>query len=74
MSKLIGILTAAALAFAESGFVYAADDQQGQQSGQSADSAKRQQEYMSALKRCEPLTGSDKQQCIEAAKKKYGEM
>ena len=79
MSKLMGILTAATLAFAASGFVYAADEQQGQpraepQSNQPADSAKREQEYMAALKRCEPLTGADKQKCIEAAKKKYGEM
>ena len=79
MSKLMGILTATALAFAVSGFVYAADEPQGQpraepQSNQPADSSKREQEYMAALKRCEPLTGGDKQKCIEAAKKKYGEM
>jgi hypothetical protein len=80
MSKLMGILTAATLAFAVGGFAYAADEpQQGQpraepQSNQPADSSKREQEYMAALKRCEPLYGADKQKCIEAAKKKYSEM
>ena len=79
MGKLMGILIAAVLAFAASGFVYAADEPQSQpraepQSNQPADSSKREQEYMAALKRCEPLAGADKQKCIETAKKKYGEM
>jgi hypothetical protein len=84
MSKLIGTLTAAALALALSGFAYAADEPQpgtqGQpkaeqsQPGQSGDAAKREQDYMAALKRCESLSTSDKQKCVEAAKKKYGEM
>jgi hypothetical protein len=84
MSKLIGMLTAGALALSLSGFAYAADEPQpgtqGQpradqtQPGQSGDSAKREQEYLTALKRCESLGGADKQKCIEAAKKKYSEM
>jgi len=84
MSKLIVTLTAGALAFAMSGFAYAADEPppgtQGQpraeqsQPAQSGDTAKREQEYLTALKRCEPLSGADKQKCIDAAKKKYGEM
>jgi len=84
MSKLIGVLTAGALAFALSGLAYAADEPQpatqGQpraeqsQPGQSGDTTKREQEYLTALKRCESLSASDKQKCIEAAKKKYGEM
>jgi len=84
MSKLIGALSAGALVFALSGFAVAADEPQpGAQSqpkaeqsqpGQSGDSAKREQEYMAALKRCESLSASDKQKCVEAAKKKYGEM
>jgi len=85
MSKLIGTLSAAALAFALSGFACAADEPQsgaqGQpradqsQPAQSSDTtSKREQEYMTALKRCESLSASDKQKCIEAAKKKYGEM
>lgn len=84
MSKLIPTLTAAAFALALSGFAYAADEPQPSaqsqpkaeqnQPGQSGDSAKREQEYLTALKRCESLGGADKQKCIEAAKKKYGEM
>jgi sugar phosphate permease len=84
MSKLIGMILAGALAFAVSGFAYAADEPQpatqGQpraeqsQPAQSGDTAKREQEYLTALKRCEPLSGADKQKCIDAAKKKYGEM
>jgi hypothetical protein len=84
MSRLIGTFTAAALALVMSGFAYAADEPQpttqGQpraeqsQPAQSGDTAKREQEYLTALKRCEPLAGADKQKCIDAAKKKYSEM
>lgn len=49
--------------------------------GSAADSAaggatasKSEQEYLAALKKCEPLTGTDKTQCVDAAKKKYGQM
>ena len=41
---------------------------------QSNDPAQREQEYIAALKKCDPLTGADKQKCIEAAKKKFGQM
>jgi hypothetical protein len=82
MSKLIGTLTAGALALALSGFAYAADEPQPQgqpraeqtQPGQPSDTAKREQEYQIALKRCESLSAPDKQKCVDAAKKKYGEM
>ncbi|HTS54091.1 MAG TPA: hypothetical protein VMH26_12520 [Burkholderiales bacterium] len=84
MNKLIGTLTAGVLALAVSEFAYAADEPQpgtqGQpraeqnQPGQPGDSAKREQEYQTALKRCESLGAPDKQKCIDAAKKKYGEM
>ena len=33
-----------------------------------------EQEYLAALKKCEALTGTDKSTCVEAAKKKLGEM
>jgi hypothetical protein len=41
---------------------------------QQGDLTEREQEYLSALKKCEPLTGSDKENCIERAKKKHGQM
>jgi len=33
-----------------------------------------EQAYLSALKKCEPLTGSDKENCIQSAKEKHGQM
>ena len=39
-----------------------------------ATASKNEQEYLAALKKCEPLTGSDKTQCVNAAKKKHGQM
>ena len=33
---------------------------------------KEEQAYLSALKKCEPMTGADKQQCIERTKKQFG--
>jgi hypothetical protein len=31
------------------------------------------EEYTAALKKCDALTGTDKTQCVDAAKKKYGQ-
>lgn len=39
-----------------------------------ATDSKSEQEYLAALKKCEPLTGSDKTTCSENAKKKYGHL
>ena len=50
---------------------YAADDQQ---STQGSDPAQQEQELVAALKKCDSLTGAEKQKCIEAAKKKFGQM
>ena len=63
-------MTAGALALSLSGVAFAADDTQ----QQSNDPGQREQEYQAALKKCEPLTGADKQKCIETAKKKFGQM
>ena len=41
---------------------------------QQGDLTEKEQEYLSALKKCEPLTGSDKENCIESAKQKHGQM
>ncbi len=32
------------------------------------------QEYLVELKNCEPLTGDERQKCIDAARRKHGEM
>ena len=88
MSKLISICSAAALALSAIGLSNAADqsaptnDQKLQQQKDSAqepakqqttgDLTKEEQAYLSALKKCEPMTGGDKQQCIERTKKQFG--
>jgi hypothetical protein len=69
MTKLLTTLTAGALALSLNGVAFAADEPQ-----QSNDPAQREQDYIAALKKCEPLTGADKQKCIELAKKKFGQM
>ena len=68
MKKLFATLNAGALALSLCGIAFAADDTK------SNDPAQREQEYIAALKKCDPLTGADKQKCIEAAKKKFGQM
>jgi hypothetical protein len=36
------------------------------------DLTKEEQEYLSALKKCESMSGSDKQQCVDRTRKEYG--
>jgi len=38
------------------------------------DQAKQDEEYMAAMKKCDSLKGADKQQCVEAAQRKFGRM
>jgi len=49
-------------------------DAQAQPAGQAGDVSAKEQEYSAALKKCETLSSSEKAKCIEAAKKKLGEM
>ena len=88
MSKLISICGAAALALSAIGLSSAADqsaptnEQKLQQQKDSAqepakqqttgDLTKEEQEYLSALKKCESMSGSDKQQCVDRTRKEYG--
>jgi hypothetical protein len=84
MSKLLTMLTAGALALTLSGFAAAVDKNQSSQQPQAqqpadpaaggATASQRDQEYLAALKKCEPLTGADKTKCVNAARKKYGQM
>ena len=39
-----------------------------------ATASKREQEYLAALKKCEPLIGADKTKCVDTAKKKHDQM
>lgn len=84
MSKLLTMLGAGALAFSIGGIASAADNtnQQTQQpqtqqapQGQPGSAEQREQEYLAALKKCEPITNAgEKQKCMDAAKKKHGQM
>ena len=84
MSKLLTMLTAGALALTLSGFAAAADKDQNSQQPQAqqpadpaaggATASPRDQEYLAALKKCEPMSGADKTKCVDTAKKKYGQM
>jgi len=69
MTKLLAALTTGALVLSLNGVAFAADESQ-----QSNDPSQREQEYVAALKKCEPLTGAERQKCIELTKKKFGQM
>jgi len=49
-------------------------DVSAKQDAQTGDASAKEQEYSAALKKCEKLSSSEKAKCIEAAKKKPGEM
>ena len=85
MSKVINLLSAAVLALTLSEIATAADSDQKnskQPGAQQPDDpaaggatvTQHEQEYLAALKKCEEMTGTDKSTCIEAAKKKSGQM
>jgi len=63
MKKLTTILSAGVLALSLGGLAFAQTDQE-----------KQQQEYQAALKKCDSLPAAEKQPCIDAAKKKHGQM
>jgi hypothetical protein len=39
-----------------------------------ATASQRDQEYLASLKKCEPLTGTERSKCIDAARKKHGQL
>jgi len=39
-----------------------------------ATASQRDQEYLASLKKCEPLTGAERSKCIDAARKKHGQL
>ena len=82
-NKLASFLAAAILALGANGFAAAdnespipqATQQDSQiQPGQGGDLSAKEQEYLVALTKCESLSGSQKTACVEAAKKKFGQM
>lgn len=66
MKKLITTFAAGALALSLGGFAFAADEP--------APAGDAQQQYQAALKKCESLPQTEQQKCIDAAKKKFGQM
>jgi len=84
MNKLLAIFVPAVMALTLNGFAVAAEKDMGSpqpQAEQPADPAaggattsQRDQEYLALLKKCELLTATDKAKCVDAAKKKYGQM
>jgi hypothetical protein len=84
MSKLLTMLGAGVLAFSMGGIAAAADNTGTQQQnqpqaqqapqGQPGSAEQREQEYLAALKKCDSVAAADKQKCIDAAKKKHGQM
>ena len=85
MNKSLAAVIAGALALALGGIVSAAEKDQNPEQPQvkqpvedpaagGATTSQKEQEYLAALKKCEPLTGAEKDQCIDAARKKYGQM
>ena len=86
MNKLLYLLTAGAAALVlTSGISIAADEHPEPRStaAQPGDPApvmtapeqqKQDDEYMAALKKCDPLTGGQKQKCVDAAHKKFNRM
>jgi hypothetical protein len=65
MKQLSTIVSALAFAFSAAAF---AGDDQAQPAGDA------QQQYQAALKKCESLPQTQQQKCIDAAKKKFGQM
>ena len=85
MNKVLSALLAGALGLALNGMAAAADpypaaqpaDKGGVTESQNQPGAAvsaKEQEYLAALKKCESLTGEKRQKCIDAAKKKAGDM
>jgi hypothetical protein len=66
MKKLLTTLGAGVLALSLGGFAFAAE--------QSGEPQQREQEYQAALKKCESLPQAEQQKCVDAAKKKFGQM
>ena len=88
MNKLASILAAGAVALSLSSIAPAADENKPSGDKQRAqppegsattttvpggDVTEREQEYLSALKKCESKTGNDKKQCVDDLKRQHGQ-
>ena len=82
MKQLMLTVFASVLAMMLNGAVLAAEQSSsGTQTGSEQSQAQHQkdaspgeEEYQAALKQCEPMQGADRQECIVAVKKQFGQM
>ena len=90
ISKLLTMMTAAALMLSLGGLARAADESeqttpQPQTRPQvpqttedpaagGATATQDYQEYLVSLKKCEPLNGEEREKCVEAVRRQHGEM
>jgi len=82
MKQLLLTVVASMLALALNGVGLAAEKsststQTGSEQSQAqrpGDATPSEEEYQAALKQCEPMQGADKQKCIQAVNKRYGQM
>lgn len=82
MNKLLSLITASTLMLA-AGFAVAGErswnaqdrDRYAQNVQEQGDTDRKEAEYLAALKKCEAIREIvERQACIEAAKRKYGQM
>ena len=64
------LITSLFFATLAAGSVWAGDDP----ATQASDPSQKEQELAAALKKCDGLAAAEKQKCIDAAKKKFGQM
>jgi hypothetical protein len=84
MRKVLIVLTAAVLALTLSEVVAAADTDQNRQQMRTqqvgdpaaggATASPREWQYLTALQKCELLVDAEKAKCVDAARKRYGQM
>lgn len=74
MIKTISLSLAFLVAIVFSGVAASAQKGQSDSAAGGAAASKREQDYLSTLKRCESMTGAAKSQCIDAARKSYGQL
>jgi hypothetical protein len=70
MNRIIQTFTAVLFCLAFGTTAFAADDMD--KGG--GDAAKRQEAYLAALKKCDSMSGSEKDKCVEETRKKFGQM
>lgn len=79
MSRLVSMISAALMVFSLHGIASAADTEQPDRQDPAAQDVQGQgtqdsEAFMAALKKCESLGAEQKAKCIDAARRKFGQM